>query len=117
MLTPIPISSRAADNEHMAKLAVRCHPCAPLALGDFERWLELLADDLRSDLPDGGGRLLRLTQRSPRSDLEVGWLLEVELGASHCPSLLDRITSALTEMRLLGLQTTLLAPRDLRATG
>lgn len=97
----------------MAKLAIRCHPFAPVAVGELERWLESLLEELRTELPHRNVRLSRLTQGRPRSDLEVGWLLELELGESQWAPFFERVADALTEMRLLGLQPTLLAPREL----
>lgn len=97
----------------MAKLAIRCHPFAPVAPGELERWLERLVDELRGELPQRCVRLSRLTQRCPRGDLGVGWLLELELGELQSTPLPQTVASALTEMRLLGLQTTLLTAGNL----
>lgn len=114
-LIPISLVSGAADNWRMAKLAIRCHPFAPVAPGELERWLERLVDELRGELPQRGVRLSRLTQRCPRGDLDVGWLLELELelGEFQSTPLPETVASALTDMRLLGLQTTLFTAGDL----
>lgn len=94
----------------MVQLAIRCHPCAPVAHEDLERWLERRVGELRAGAPRAIFRLSRLTQDGPSAGLDIGWLLELELAESE-PLLADeRIANSLREMRLVGLEPTVLAP-------
>jgi hypothetical protein len=100
----------------MVQLAIRCHPRAPVSLDELEGWLEQQVDELRAAAPGAILRLLRLTQGGPASQLEIGWLVELEL-ADGAPLLAGpRLADSLTDMRLLGLQPTLLAPCALAQT-
>jgi hypothetical protein len=96
----------------MLQLAIRCHPCVPVSAGELEHWLEQQVDELRADAPHGMLRLSRLTQSAPDTDLENGWLVELDLpeGEPLCTG--HRLADALRDMRLLGLQPTLLAPHE-----
>lgn len=94
----------------MVQLSIRCHPCMPVAADQLERWLDHQVAELRSDVPHGTIRLSRLTQHLPNTDVSVGWLLELELVAEECGDLRPRVVGALRDMRLLGLQPTLMAP-------
>ena len=58
-------------------------------------------------------RLSRLTQELPSIDIDIGWLLELELPEGEPLLARDRLTDALRDMRLLGLEPTLLAPQEL----
>jgi hypothetical protein len=62
--------------------------------------------------PHGTVRLSRLTQGGPSTDLEIGWLIELELADEEPLLAGQRLADALRDMRLLGLEPTLLAPRD-----
>ena len=96
----------------MVQLAIRCHPCAPVSVDELEGWLERQVHELRAAAPQGTLRLSRLTQDGPSSDLKIGWLIELELADGE-PLLGGRLLAdSLRDMRLLGLQPTLLAPRD-----
>jgi hypothetical protein len=90
--------------------AIRCHPCAPVPAKDLGRWLTRHVDELRAEAPTGTVRLSRLTQSGPESELDVGWLVEVELADGEPPLDSRRLADALRDMRLLGLEPTLLAP-------
>jgi hypothetical protein len=94
----------------MVQLSIRCHPCMPVAADQLERWLDHQVAELRCDVPHGTIRLSRLTQHLPNTDVSVGWLLELELVAEECGHLRPRIVAAIRDMRLLGLQPTLMAP-------
>jgi hypothetical protein len=62
---------------------------------------------------------LRLSQGGPASQLEIGWLVELEL-ADGAPLLGGpQLADSLRDMRLLGLEPTLLAPcgKNARAPG
>ena len=94
----------------MVQLAIRCHPCAPLPVDEMQGWLERHLDELRADAPHATLRLSRLTQGGPRTELGIGWLLEIELPEGEPLLGGTRIADSLRDMRLLGLQPTLLAP-------
>jgi hypothetical protein len=94
----------------MLQLAIRCHPCVPVSADELEPWLEQQLDELRVDAPHGTLRLSRLTQGAPDLDLEIGWLVELELPEAAALLTGHRLSDALRDMRLLGLQPTLLAP-------
>jgi hypothetical protein len=55
-------------------------------------------------------RLSRLTQGPLRADLYMGWLIELDLPDGEPLLTGDRLAHALRDMRLLGLQPTLLMP-------
>lgn len=95
----------------MVQLAIRCHPYAPVSAEELERWLERQAHELRTEAPQATVRLLRLTQGAPATDLDVGWLVELELAEEEPLLAGHRLADALRDMRLLGLQPALLAPR------
>ena len=96
----------------MVQLAIRCHPCAPVALDELERWLERHLGELRAAAPHATLRLSRLTQGGPSADLDIGWLVELELAEGE-PLLGDeRLANSLRDMRLLGLEPTVLAPHE-----
>jgi hypothetical protein len=94
----------------MVQLAIRCHPCVPVEPDELETLLGRQVDELRAEAPHATVRLSRLTQSRPDATLDVGWL--VELQADEREPLLagHRLAEALRDMRLLGLQPTLLAP-------
>jgi hypothetical protein len=91
----------------MVQLAIRCHPRVPVAADELEQWLEQQVNDLRAQAPHGTIRLSRLTQGLPSA---IGWLIELELADGEPLLADDRLADALTDMRLLGLQPTLLTP-------
>jgi hypothetical protein len=97
----------------MVQITIRCHPRVPISSDELERWLEQQVDGLRAEAPQGTIRLSRLTQGLPSSDVDIGWLLELELPEEDPLLERNRLAEALRDMRLLGLQPTLLAPLDL----
>jgi hypothetical protein len=101
----------------MVQLAIRCHPCAPVALDELEGWLEQHLDELRAAAPGAILRLSRLTQGGPGADLEIGWLVELELADGEPLQGRTRLADSLRDMRLLGLQPTLLAPHEAWTNG
>ena len=101
----------------MLQLAIRCHPCVSASADELDRWLEQQVCELRAEAPHGTVRLSRLTQGRPGADLELGWLVELELAEDERLLADDRLADALRDMRLLGLQPTLLAPRDAWTNG
>jgi hypothetical protein len=101
----------------MLQLAIRCHPCVPVSADELEPWLEKQLDELRADTPHGTLRLSRLTQGAPDLDLENGWLIELDLPEGEPLLTGRRLADALRDMRLLGLQPTLLAPHQAWTNG
>jgi hypothetical protein len=94
----------------MVRLAIRCHPRVPISPEELEEWLELEVNDLRAQAPHATVRLSRLTQGRPDPHLDIGWLIELELDPNEPLLAGDRLPQALRDMRLLGLQPTLLTP-------
>ena len=94
----------------MVQLAIRCHPVVPVSAGELEQWLEQRLNELRAEAPLGIIRMSRLTQGPPSSGCYIGWLVELELPEGAPLLADDRLADALGDMRLLGLQPTLLAP-------
>jgi hypothetical protein len=94
----------------MRHLAICCHPRVPVAADELQGWLELEVKDLRMHAPQATVRLSRLTQGGPDEPLEVGWLIELELQPEEPLLAGNRLQEALRDMRLLGLEPTLLAP-------
>jgi hypothetical protein len=109
MKSPIPHEARRIDNTLMVRLTIRCHPLVPVDADELERWLELEVHDLRADAPQGIIRLSRLQS----ADLNVGWLIELEIPEGQPLLARDRLVAALRDMNLLGLQPTVLGPIDL----
>jgi hypothetical protein len=101
----------------MVQLAIRCHPCVPMSAEELEPWLEKQVNELRADAPHGTLRLSRLTQGAPQRDLEIGWLVELDIPEGEPLLTGHRLADALRDMRLLGLQPTLLAPQEARTNG
>jgi hypothetical protein len=97
----------------MVQITIRCHPLVPISSDELERWLEQQVGALRAEIPQGTIRLSRLRQGLPNSEVDIGWLLELELSEEDPLLERNRLTEALRDMRLLGLQPTLLAPLDL----
>lgn len=92
----------------MSQIAVRCHPFAPVAFEELQKWLMAEIKRLREDAPDAAIRLLRLSQSGPEGEIAVGW--QIELGASPAASPIDEesLGLLLRDLRLLGLQPSVL---------
>ena len=101
----------------MTQLAIRCQPGAPVPADELEGWLERQVDELRAAAPGAAIRLSRLTPSGPHVGPSVGWLVELELANGDALLAGHRLADALRDMRLLGLEPTLLAPRDAAANG
>jgi hypothetical protein len=101
----------------MVQLAIRCHPRVPVSADELERWLEQQVNELRAEAPHATVRLSRLTQGRPGAELDAGWLVELELAEGEPLLAGHRLGDALRDMRLLGLQPTLLAPRGAWTNG
>jgi hypothetical protein len=111
-LIPIPAGAGDGHDGCMVQLAIRCHPCAPVPADELEGWLEQQVDELRALAPHATLRLSRLTQGGPSTDLNIGWLVELELADGEPLLRGQLLADSLRDMRLLGLQPTLLARRD-----
>jgi hypothetical protein len=96
----------------MVRFSIRCHSLVPAFPDELERWLEEWIGHLRADLPQGIIRMSRLTQGLPSGDVEIGWLVDLELPDGEPMLARDRMVGMLAEIRLLGLHPTLLAPHD-----
>jgi hypothetical protein len=92
----------------MLQLAITCHPCIPVPADELEQWLRQRVDELRADSPQSTIRLSRLTQDRPTTHLDIGWLIELELSGDDPLLMEDGLAEAIRDMRLLGLQPTLL---------
>jgi hypothetical protein len=107
----------------MVQLAIRFHPRPPVPAGELEQSLERQVDGLRAHVPRATVRLSRLTRLShvtpggPSADLNAGWFLELELPDGDPPLTRQRLVNAVRDMRLLGLEPTLLEPRGRHANG
>ena len=93
----------------MAQLAIRCLPRSSVPTEDLEHWLEQELAILREVAPEGTIRLSRLTQEGPDAEIDIGWLIELDFPDDR-PLAPARIASVLGDLRILGLQPTLLAP-------
>ncbi len=113
----MPAAGLASTILGMVQLAIRCQPRVPVSADELRGWLELEVHELRKAAPHGTVRLSRLTQGGPSADLEIGWLIELELTDEEPLLAGQRLADALRDMRLLGLEPTVLAPRDARANG
>jgi hypothetical protein len=90
------------------QVAIRCHPYAPVASDELEDWLAREVDGIRAAAPDATVRLMRLSQPLSAGRVAVGWLIELE-GLPGEVALTDlQLDVVLRDMRLLGLQPTLL---------
>ena len=101
----------------MVQLAIRCHPRVPVSADELEHWLDQQVHHLRAEAPHATVRLSRLTPGRSGADLDVGWLVELELAEGEPLLAGHRLADALRDMRLLGLQPTLLAPRGAWTNG
>lgn len=110
-LTPIAVNPVGLDAWRMVQIAIRCHPRVPVCADELHGWLERQVHQLRAEAPHATVRLSRLTQGGPSVDLDIGWLVELELSEGEPLLAGDRLADALRDMRLLGLQPILLVPR------
>jgi hypothetical protein len=92
----------------MVQVAIRCHPRAPVSAEELGNWLEREVGELRAEAPQGTVRLSSLTQHLPNADLDIGWLLELEMPEDDPLLRGRRLTAVFRDMRLLGLTPTLL---------
>jgi hypothetical protein len=97
----------------MLQFAIRCHPSVPVTAEEIEEWLELQLEKLRADAPTATVRLSRIGQALPSRPIETGWLLEFEIPEAERLLALEHVSEALTDMRLLGFQPTVLEPVEI----
>lgn len=97
----------------MNQIAVRLHPFAPVAPEELQKWLTAETKRLREAAPDAAIRLLRLSQPGPEGEIAVGW--QIELGMTPSESALDddSLRELLGDLRLLGLQPSVLQAEQL----
>jgi hypothetical protein len=88
----------------------------PVDADELEGWLELELNELRQRTTQGTVRLSRLTQELPDSEIAIGWLIELDVPDWEPLVEPESLAEALRDMRLLGLQPTLLAPLDVPAS-
>ncbi|MGN6586646.1 MAG: hypothetical protein ACTHKT_04125 [Solirubrobacterales bacterium] len=98
----------------MSCLVIRCRSCAPVSTVELTDWLEEKVAELRKATPRLLVRLTRLAQDLPEAGVDDGWLIEVELQGERpkepFASLMASLTETLCDMRILGLNPTLLVP-------
>jgi len=97
----------------MSQIAVRCHPYAPVATKDVQKWLTAEVGRLRKDAPDAAIRLLRLSQAGPEGEIGVGWQIELGVTLPEAPLDQQSLCELLGDLRLLGLQPSVLRAQDL----
>jgi hypothetical protein len=105
-LAPIPGGSWEVDNRHVPRLAIRCHPRAPVATEELEQWLGDELARMRSGAPHAVVRVLRLTQPVPSGEVGVGWLIELDTANGELSLDDDGLAEVLRDVRLLGLEPT-----------
>ena len=96
----------------MQQIAIRCHPLAPVAVDEVEQWLGDELERLRGEAPTAILRLLRLTQHAPTEEVEVGWLIELEPANGEPQFDSEIVAPVVRDLRLLGLQPTVLEPAN-----
>jgi hypothetical protein len=101
-------SPAVAHNRGMTQIAVRCHPYAPVSTEELHKWLTEEVGRLRADAPQASIRLLRLSQPGPEGEIEVGWQIELGVGLSKPPLNEASLVELVRDLRLLGLQPSVL---------
>ncbi|MBS1888166.1 MAG: hypothetical protein JSU06_13355 [Actinobacteria bacterium] len=96
----------------MSQIAVRCHPYAPLATDEVQKWLTAEVGRLREDAPEAAIRLLRLSQAGPEGEIGVGWQIELGVTLPEAPLDQQSLSHLLGDLRLLGLQPSVLRVQD-----
>ena len=104
----MPFAPLAADNRLMSQVAIRCHPCVPASTAELYDWLEEQVGDLRAYAPEGTIRLSSLIQPLPTGERDIGWLVELDLPEGESFLRGARCAALLRDLRLLGLQPTVL---------
>lgn len=98
----------------MSCLLIRSRSCTPASAEELTDWLEERVTELREGTPQLLVRLTRLAQDLPEATVDDGWLIEVELQGegedAPFTSLMASLEELLRDMRVLGLDPTLLMP-------
>ena len=101
----------------MSCLLIRCRSCTPASTVELTGWIEDKVAQLSTSTPQAAVRLTRLVQDLPTATLDDGWLIEIRLEGEHEEEHSDSLTASLEEilrdMRILGLDPTLLVPETL----
>lgn len=101
----------------MSPLLIRCRSCTPASTAELTDWLEGKVAELRADTPRLLVRLTRLVQDLPEARVDDGWLIEVQLEGEEPKdrpgALIASLEEIVRDMRILGLDPTLLVPRKL----
>jgi hypothetical protein len=101
----------------MSCLVIRCRSSTPASTVELTDWLETKVGELRTGTPGMLVRLSRLAQDLPEATLDDGWLIDVEPPGGQTEeafaSLMASLTEILCDMRILGLDPTLLVPVEL----
>lgn len=105
---PIALSPRIAKDQCMSQIAVRCHPFAPVADEELQRWLTAEVKRLGEDIPEAAIRLLRLSQPGPEGEIGVGWQIELGVNPPKPPLSDQSLAALLGDLRLLGLEPSVL---------
>jgi hypothetical protein len=111
-VAPISVEPLAIHNRLMSQIAIRCHPCVPASRAELYDWLEEQVGDLRAYAPEGTIRLSSLTQARPTGELDIGWLVELDLPDGESFLCGARCAALLRDLQLLGLQPTVLTALD-----
>jgi hypothetical protein len=108
--------SNRCDIDPMSCIVIRCR-ATPASTGELTDWLEDEVAELRDGHPELLVRLSRLTQDLPDTSIDDGWLIEVEIPgeqpAEPFALLMASLEEILGDMRILGLDPTLLVPMGL----
>ena len=106
-------SSRAFRRTHRPSMHKRPHSVAGCVSeageDDLERWLERHVRALRAAAPQATFRIPRLMQGGPSADLDIGWLVELELAEGDPLRVTSRAPGARATHRAL--------PRRRRSAG
>jgi hypothetical protein len=98
-------------------LLIRCRSCTPASTVELTGWIEDKVAQLSNGTPQAAVRLTRLVQDLPTATLDDGWLIEIRLegerGEEHSDALTAALEEILRDMRILGLDPTLLVPGTL----
>jgi hypothetical protein len=112
---PIARDTRSLEDGGITQLAIRCRAPDQESAVRFEHWLGQKRHSSPILMTDGTVRVSRLSPALVTVRAGAGWLLEFELRQEE--SLLDWqcLAALITDLRLLGLEPTILTPPGLRS--
>jgi hypothetical protein len=112
MAAPTARDTRSLDHGGITQLAIRCRAPDHQSAVRFERWLGQKRASSRIVMTDGTVRVSRLAPALVTVRAGTGWLLE--FGLRQEGSLPDGqcLAALITDLRLLGLEPTILTPPD-----